>query len=137
MSGGLPTRMKRNGYDTSPLSQGRPRPMLGKRIYGPASLFLCIPASLPHTMHDHVREVVGVYVEPQRRQRGIATELMQGLCREADATGMILMLIVEPGPDTRMTNEQLRVWYAGFGFVIAQLTPAVMMYRPVHVEVVH
>ena len=54
---------------------------------------------------------------PSRRGRGIATELIQRICADADTEGVTLVCRPEriPGSMGGLTDEELRQWYANFG----------------------
>lgn len=62
------------------------------------------------------------------KRRGHATAVMKRVCNIADGLRMELILSVEPfGDEPRMTEEQLKVFYAKFGFT--ETAPNVMQ-RP-------
>jgi GNAT superfamily N-acetyltransferase len=77
------------------------------------------------------RVVQDVYVHEQYRRQGMATDLMNQVCQDADAAGETLVLAVYPD-GTGMTANQLLHWYGTFGFYCDQPTrnPRHMTRRP-------
>lgn len=113
-----------------------PALMLGQRRYGPASLMLCIPGALPRHMQQLVREVIEVKVPLTHRRKGIATEMMQAVCDEADVNAMALMLVVRQEPEVGAPDaETLELWYESLGFAVVQTQPAILMIRRVRAMV--
>lgn len=104
--------------------------MKGERKRGAASLMLSIPESLPEHMHEGVREITNVFVNPAHRNKGYASALMEQVCDEADESQIVLMLMPEPYQDSGRTKEQLLSWYESFGFSAIQDSPCVMARKP-------
>lgn len=99
----------------------------GIRQYGAASLTISFCAGLPDKMKLDVREVSHVECLMALRGRGDATRLMQEVCREADASDIILVLSVKPfGEHPPLDETQLEAWYTRFGFSRIQHEPVLM-----------
>lgn len=101
---------------------------VGLRQYKQASLRVAIPTALPEHMQPHMRELLSVKSESQRK--GEATALMHKVCQEADDARMTLLIHVVPF-DEGLTLEQLQKFYTKFGFEVIQTEPALMMARRV------
>lgn len=90
--------------------------------------------AVPKHMQKDIREISKVYTQPHARGQGHATELLRGVCKEADSKKMILIIAVEPyGSDPPMTEEQLVEWYCTtFDFNILQQEPLMLvrMFNP-------
>lgn len=83
---------------------------------------------LPADM-DRVRELVKVWTDPEHRKQGFATELVQAVCDEADAEGIVLIL--QPRPFGHVQGlRALEGWYRRFGFVRTQDNPVLMARAP-------
>lgn len=98
---------------------------LGYRKNEGASLKLGHSTALPDHLAGIV-EVSAVHTPTIMRRQGLATELLLQVCDEADAEGMVLMLMPEGA-------EWLESWYARFGFATIQTAP-VLMARPPNIK---
>ena len=108
--------------------------------------------NIPHVVIDNIRmsatkvrtaTVFVVYTPPKLRGRGIATDLMRRVMRDADQQGCRLELSVISlvrENDTRLedasrkaisvSQEQLAQWYRRFGFRSTPGNPISMVRRP-------
>lgn len=84
----------------------------GTRELNGASCKVLKPTALPVHMHNDIREITKVEVPADLRRQGLATALMESVCREADKFKMVLILTVEPYGDGAMSREDLAEWYA-------------------------
>jgi len=84
----------------------------GTRELNGASCKVLKPAALPAHMHNDIREITKVEVPAELRRQGLATALMESVCKEADKFKMVLILTVEPYGDGTMSREELVNWYA-------------------------
>jgi GNAT superfamily N-acetyltransferase len=83
---------------------------------------------LPPEM-DRVRELVRVWTDPEHRKQGYATELVNAVCEEADAQGIVLIL--QPRPFGHVQGlRALEGWYRRFGFIRTQDNPVLMARAP-------
>ena len=95
---------------------------LGQRRHEGASLELSRSDALP----DHLAAIVEVsnlQTPKLLRRMGLATDLLLQVCDEADAEGVVLMLMVEG-------EAWLEQFYQKFGFATIQTEPVVLMARP-------
>jgi len=85
-------------------------------------------------MRKDIREISKVQCPPEARGQGMATAMLQAICKEADSKRMILMLTVEPyGEDAPLTKAQLLEWYTTtFDFNVIQQQPLILarMFNP-------
>ena len=102
--------------------------------HGAASCCIGRSDSLPLSMRDKVLEISRVFCDPGRRKEGVASRLMQSVCRSADNIQQALILSVVPVDDSPMNADQLQQWYSAFDFGILQqatdTTPAIMVRYP-------
>lgn len=98
----------------------------GTRQHGPATLKLSHNTSVPAHMRGGLLEVSHVFTPEQHRGQGYASLLMQRVCVEADEAGKVLLLMPKPYDVVAMDRDQLRDWYARFGFVPIQASPLIM-----------
>lgn len=63
-----------------------------------------------------IYEVTDLSVKFEERFKGVGTELMRQVCRDADKEQVTLRLLASSG-DARVSQEQLMKWYSRFGFV--------------------
>lgn len=105
---------------------------IGIRALKNASLQVSMPTALPKKMHQGTREISHVDVPENLRRQGMATRLLQMVCKEADEANMVLFLQVGPfGEGPRMDKEELRIWYeTSFGFTPIQVEPLLMARMP-------
>lgn len=96
---------------------------------GSASCVVGICSALPGWMQEQTLEVSRVHVPEEDRRKGYATALLKHVCEQADGTNKTLILTVEPY-EPEMSLEQLRDWYARFGFVEIQVEPCLMARMP-------
>lgn len=83
---------------------------------------------LPPDM-DRVRELTRVWTEPGSRKQGYATELVQSVCDEADASNVVLIL--QPKEFGKSGGlKALEGWYRRFGFIRTQSNPVLMARAP-------
>ena len=99
----------------------------GLRKHKSATARIAVPMGLPEEMRDQIRELIDVHSENQRK--GHASALLRNLCKEADADWLTLLVQVY-AYDDGMSSEQLRKWYAKFGFVLVQEDPMLMARSP-------
>ena len=81
------------------------------------------------TMNPPGHLITSVEVFRTNRRKGVATRLMQAVCQVADMEQAALYLSVQSdgtGPD----DDQLRDWYATFGFVMLIQDPSAMIRYP-------
>lgn len=95
---------------------------LGQRRHEGASLELSVSEALPRHLACII-EISQLQTPKLLRRMGLATDLLLQVCDEADAEGVVLMLM----PDGEDWLEQ---WYARFGFATIQTEPVVLMARP-------
>lgn len=107
---------------------------VGFRRVGGASCSVRICEALPEHMREATREVTNLWTAPEHRNRGFATTLMHSLCREADVTGVTLMLFAKPywkEDEAYLPQDQLEAWYcATFGFQVVQKDPLLLARSP-------
>lgn len=99
--------------------------MTGQRRNGPASCRLRKPHSLPVELRANVRELVKLHTHAPSRNQGYASELLADLGKEADESGIALMVSVDG-------EEWLSEWYARHGFDTVQREPVHVMVRVPH-----
>lgn len=99
----------------------------GRRELNEASLSVCMSEAVPEGMRPHVRELLNIHVEPEARNKKLATMLLNLVCQEADANGITLLLTARPMDDQGPDEEHLIAWYAKFGFQGLQDTPNGLM----------
>ena len=95
---------------------------LGTREHEGASLELSQSKELPENL-SAIIEVSKLQTPKLQRRKGLATDLLMQVCDEADAEGIVLMLM----PDG---EEWLQGFYGRFGFATIQTEPVVLMARP-------
>lgn len=99
---------------------------LGQRRHEGASLELSVSEALPRHLACII-EISQLQTPKLLRRMGLATDLLLQVCDEADAEGVVLMLM----PDGEDWLEQ---WYARFGFATIQTEPVVLMARPPNIN---
>lgn len=99
----------------------------GLRTFKSASLRVAIAEALPKEMRDQTRELLSV--QSGNPRKGQASKLMWAVCKEADAWWLTLLVNVKSFDDG-MSDEQLRKWYARFGFEVIQDDPCLMSRSP-------
>lgn len=57
-----------------------------------------------------------VAVWPEDQGKGWGSEILRLVCRQADASGVLLLLSVDPGP-VGLSYPALRDWYGRYGFI--------------------
>jgi ribosomal protein S18 acetylase RimI-like enzyme len=85
---------------------------------------------LPLPNLDRLRQITGVFTDPDKRRQGHARWLMCEVCVEADQAGTVLLL--EPDPfedDAPLDAGALELFYRRFGFRVIQREPCVLMAR--------
>lgn len=104
----------------------------GQRTHGAASLIVDDCRALPTKMRPVTREISHVHTPAEHQGKGDATELLHQVCREADLTGITLVLWPQPyGDDIALSRAQLIDWYSKrFGFVQIQPDPPLMARMP-------
>lgn len=85
---------------------------------GGASVRVVMTTAVPEPMRPYMREIVELKTVHNRRGHGDATAVLAAVVAEADRLQYVLLVrpdaaLVDAGP----TTEQLRAWYARFGFV--------------------
>ena len=98
----------------------------GPRTNDGASLKLAIPTALPLEMRGRVVEVRSLRTMPDKRGQGHASDLMLGVCVEADLSKTFLFLAVEPDEDGPLDTKALCQFYMRFGFLPIQSDPPLM-----------
>lgn len=101
----------------------------GARTHGAASLRLSHNPHVPAHLRGGLLEISHVQTINTARQRGQASLLLQKVCAEADAAGMVLLLRPLPYDDAPMDRAQLMDWYSRFGFDVIQTHPVTLMAR--------
>lgn len=103
----------------------------GERRVGPASLRVRQCEALPAHLRLSTREIVSLETVFDEQGKGYATTLMHKVCREADAAGLVLVLVPQPwGDNINLSQTQLMEWYQNsFGFQAIQAEPMVLMAR--------
>jgi GNAT superfamily N-acetyltransferase len=72
-----------------------------------------------------------ISVRPTLRGQGIASRLLDRVCADADAEGVVLTLLVQPeGGRRSMTYGELMRWYARRGFVCVRGDESLMRRKP-------
>lgn len=100
----------------------------GIRKYEGAVLNIGFCAALPEKMRIDVREISNVECQMAHRGRGEATRLMEEVCREADASRTIFVLMPKPfGEHPPLDTTQLEHWYTKFGFHRLQDDPLILV----------
>lgn len=66
-------------------------------------------------------QVVDLKTDEEHRNKGEATRLMEEVCRRADLSKFLLVLMPEP--------RSLESWYGKFGFKTIQHKPSMLMCR--------
>lgn len=103
---------------------------IGVRTLGGASLKIAFCAALPHLKRD-LREITNVYCDPDSRNQGLASQLMESICKEADAKRMVLILTVDPYGKGGLDKKQLEAWYCNrFYFNPIQQEPLLLARVP-------
>lgn len=97
--------------------------------YKEASVTLAVPMGLPEEMRQGADEVVDLFVEPAYRNQGMASALMQRICRGADSRCKVLILQPRAYDDCEMSELELAAWYTKMGFEIVQTEPVLLMAR--------
>ena len=95
---------------------------LGQRRHEGTSLELSVSEALPRHLACII-EISKLQTPKLLRRMGLATDLLLQVCDEADAEGVVLMLMPEG-------EDWLEQWYARFGFATIQTEPVVLMARP-------
>jgi hypothetical protein len=104
----------------------------GQRQLASASVLISLTDAVPAAMRAKVREVSHLFVPDADRRKRLATALLNLVCQEADANGITLLLTVNPYDTGGPTAQELRDWYALFGFRELQESPGgKIMARPV------
>lgn len=101
---------------------------LGQRRHEGASLELSVSEALPRHLACII-EISKLQTPKLLRRMGLATDLLLQVCDEADAEGVVLMLMPEG-------EDWLEQWYARFGFATIQTEPVVLMARPPNLNAV-
>lgn len=101
----------------------------GPRRHKSASLRVAHPSGYDLSAEEleRLREIISVKSECQGR--GDAARLMYAVCDEADREWITLVLTVAPFGDG-LTEEQLKRFYARFGFIEFQAEPCLMTRAP-------
>ena len=102
--------------------------------HGPATAKVTHSQMVPAHMRGRAREVSSLVVDAAYRGHGYARALMTTLIEEADADGLVLLVVVAPFDDSPMDQSALQAWYERLGFVAIQADPLVMARQP---EVMH
>ena len=101
---------------------------LGQRRHEGTSLELSVSEALPRHLACII-EISKLQTPKLLRRMGLATDLLLQVCDEADAEGVVLMLMPEG-------EDWLEQWYARFGFATIQTEPVVLMARPPNLNAV-
>jgi hypothetical protein len=106
----------------------------GDRSVGPATLRVRQCPALPPKLQRTTRELVNVETPFAEHGKGYMTTLIHKVCREADATNIVLVLTPQPyGDNINLSKQQLEDWYArSFGFHVIQTEPMTLMARMVN-----
>lgn len=91
----------------------------GTRRHGAASAQLGFTMVVSAHLRGRIREITALHTPEADRGKGDGTRLMRSICAEADKEALTLMLMPE--------TDRLAAWYAGFGFVTIQKSPALMV----------
>lgn len=97
---------------------------------GPASVVVGVCTALPEEMQAQTLELTRMHVPEDERRKGYASALLKHICEQADGVNKTLVLTVQPYGDMDLTKEQLRDWYARFGFIEIQVDPCLMARMP-------
>jgi N-acetylglutamate synthase-like GNAT family acetyltransferase len=89
----------------------------GKRTLGSASCLIRYSQLVDASKRGKLRELC--HLKSERRGDGNGTKLLENVCAEADAAGVVLLLTAE--------NKTLGRWYHKHGFRAIQEQPLVMM----------
>lgn len=103
----------------------------GTRTDGPASLELVRMAGIDGSVTSGLLEVKSVHTAKTQRRQGHASSLLNLLCKEADESGTILVLTPAQFDNGPIGTQQLKSWYAKFGFEVIQEKPVLMCRDPV------
>lgn len=106
----------------------------GDRSVGPAKLRVRQCPALPPALQKTTRELVNVETPFVEQGKGYMTTLIHKVCREADASNLVLVLTPQPyGDNINLSKQQLEDWYArSFGFHVIQREPMTLMARMVN-----
>ena len=88
---------------------------------GNASLHIGYPQIIPGNLRGFAREISEFNVPDAFRGKGEGSELLKEVCEEADAKGVLLILIAD--------TQRLQLFYERFGFEVIQNEPIVLMMR--------
>lgn len=103
----------------------------GERKSGPATCRVRQTNAVPKAMQDGIRELACLHTPAAEQGKGHATTLVRKVCKEADASNIVLMIWPKPyGDDQAMNTEQLAQWYERFGFQQIQPEPPLMARMP-------
>ena len=97
---------------------------------GPASLRLGYSGLIPGHLRGKLREISSLIVDQAARGKGAASALMASVIEQADQSGVVLMVVVEPFEDGPLDESDLRDWYSRLGFIEVQVMPCVMARPP-------
>jgi N-acetylglutamate synthase-like GNAT family acetyltransferase len=98
----------------------------GKRTSGPASCQVRYSALVDASVRGKLREVLSVHCPAESRKHGHAGRLLDSVCAEADASGVSLLVTVEPF-DGDADVKALGAMYSKRGFRAIQEDPLVML----------
>lgn len=98
---------------------------LGERELGGATLMVNECTALPLHMRVKTREIGCVFVKEAERGKGLASKLMEHVCREADKADITLLL---------SCPNSLRRWYGRFGFMVLQDNIGLLVRQVAHPE---
>ena len=77
-----------------------------------------------------LRYLSHLYVDPEHRRNGQATELIKQVIKEASEAGITLLLEPKPYQDEDISLTDLIKFYAKHGFVRLQKEPLIMVKYP-------
>lgn len=102
----------------------------GKREFYGASLKLAHSTAVPGHIRGAILELSKLETLAHNRKQGYATALMHLVCKEADESGTVLILMPRPFGDAELGSTQLETWYERFGFFRIQDDPVLMARGP-------
>lgn len=102
----------------------------GRIVMGESSLEISYPSILPPAEREKAREISDLLTRKGERGNNSANSLMQEVCAQADAHGVLLLLMPQAYGTDGLTTEQLIEWYQRrHGFITLQTTPATILVR--------
>ena len=87
-------------------------------------------AGIDKSVSDGLLEVKSMHTAKPSRRQGHASKLMAEVCDEADKANVILVLTPEQFDNGPIGTQQLKNWYAKYGFNVIQEKPVLMCRDP-------